>query len=75
MILRYTMNGNLTVPDGTTLSESGHEFVLPCGTVCKLWEAVEDVTNENDHDLAEDERNELGIYTDLDFHREMELLP
>lgn len=73
MILRYTLTGHLVVPDETTLSETGQEFVLPTGQVLKLWEAVEDhLVGE---DLGELELNTLGIYTDLEFHREMELLP
>lgn len=73
MILNYTLRGSMTVPDGTVFSEAGHEIILPCGKMLKLWEAVED--HNVGEDLGECELNELGVYTDLNFEREMELLP
>ena len=73
MILRYTINGHLMVPDGTTISDTGHEFVLPSGKVLKIWEAIED--HAEGEDLNQTQLNALEVFTDLDFHREMELLP
>lgn len=71
MILNYSMSGSLTVPDGTVISENGQEFIPPCGKVMKLWEAVED--HNAGEDLNETELNELGVYSNLVFEREMEL--
>lgn len=69
--LSYTLTGSLTVPDGTTFSESGNEIVLPCGKILKLWEAIED--HEQGENLTEVELNSLGVFTNFDFERTMEL--
>lgn len=69
--LSYTLTGSLTVPDGTTFSESGNEILLPCGNILKLWEAIED--HRQGRDLSEDELVSLGVYPNLDFDRTMEL--
>ncbi len=71
MILTYTLEGNLTVPDGTKFSENFQKIILPCGKLLKLWGAVED--NNEGVDLTEAELNALGVETGLEFHREMEL--
>lgn len=71
MILNFTISGGLTVPEGTTLSKNGQEVLLPCGNSIKIWEAVEHL--DEGEDLTEEQRNKLGIYTDCNFHRELEL--
>ena len=71
MILNFTLKGGLTVPDGTVFSDSGNEFILPCGKILKLWQVVEDY--EAGEDLGEVELNNIGVYTDCNFEREMEL--
>lgn len=72
MILYFSMSGGLMVPEGTVLSKNEQEIILPCGTIIKLWEAVESL--DDGEDLNEDQRNKLGVYTN-NLDREMELIP
>lgn len=67
------MTGHLQVPEGTILSENNQEFILPTGQVLKVWEVVEDHTLGED--LSQMQLNDLGVFTDLEFDREMELMP
>jgi hypothetical protein len=61
MIIRYTIEASVVVPDGTVLGSGDREIVLPTGESLKPYVVLE---LNDDRDLTHTEEDALGVAHD-----------